>query len=111
MRSVMFPLLLLLFQGPQAPNPASIAGVVVLSGTSTPIAAARVSVGTAVTTSDENGRFELKNLQPGRYTVTAFHASYVFGANIDSVRRGQSTTITLGPGETIKDVVVGLIPK
>jgi protocatechuate 3,4-dioxygenase beta subunit len=81
---------------------ATIEGVVVRSGTSTPVAGARVSIGLATVVTDDGGRFKFTNVLPGRYRLSANHADYV---------PGQSVDVSIGSGETAKGIILGMIPK
>lgn len=97
MGSVLFTILLFMLQ-----SASSIEGVVVRSGTSTPVAGARVSIGLASVVSDDSGRFTFTNVLPGRYRLFANHADYV---------PGQSVDVSINSGDAVKGVVLGMIPK
>ncbi len=105
MKTAMLAIALFLFQGLQAPS-SSIEGVVVQLGTSTPIVRAVVRIGTTQTTTDESGRFAFRNLQPGRYLLSASHSAYV-----PSRSRLPGADVTLGSGQAVKDIVLALVPK
>jgi protocatechuate 3,4-dioxygenase beta subunit len=97
MPQVLLTILLFLVQ-----SAASIDGVVVRSGTSTPVPGARVSIGLATVVSDDSGRFAFKNVLPGRYRLSANHADYVPGQGVD---------ISIVADEAAKGLVLGMIPK
>jgi Carboxypeptidase regulatory-like domain len=97
MGSVLLTILVFILQ-----SASSIEGVVVRSGTSTPVAGARVSIGLASVVSDDGGRFTFTNVLPGRYRLFANHADYV---------PGQSVDVSTSSGDTVKGVVLGMIPK
>ena len=111
MRSALFAIVLFLQQGSQAQTPASIEGIVVRAGTSTPVARARVNIGNAQALTDEGGRFSFKNLQPGSYRVSAVHNAYLPAQYGERTRGAQGKEIALGPGQDVKDIVVPLTPK
>jgi hypothetical protein len=94
----------------QVQNPASIEGVVVRYGTSTPVTGARVIIGTTQVLTGENGRFEFRQLQPGRYRPSAIHLDYVPAPFSDGGRDGQNVDVTLSPGQAVKDFVIALVP-
>jgi hypothetical protein len=97
------------FQALQPQASASIEGFVVRFGTSTPIAGARVNFGGAITVTDDAGRFEFRNIEPGRYRIVALHPDYVRPLVKDR-GTGQLADITLNPGQTLKDIVLSLAP-
>src|SRR5262245_10295320 len=107
MKSALLAFAFFLFQAAQTQSPASIEGVVVRLGTSTPVARARVSLPNAQTLTDENGRFSFRNLQPGSYRISAAHNSYIPG----QYGGRRVAEVTLGPGQAIKDIVLALVPK
>jgi len=95
---------------PQSQSPASVEGTVVRAGTSTPIAGARVSMGAAQTTTDPNGSFMFQNVQPGRYRLVANHIDYVPTTHSERKGVGRIVEVTVGAGETVKNVVLSLTP-
>jgi protocatechuate 3,4-dioxygenase beta subunit len=103
--------LILFLQGTQAQQPGSIEGVVVRRGTSTPVARARVSILNAQTVTDDSGRFSFRNLQPGRYRLTASHNAYVPAQYGERSLGGTGGEIIVAPGQAQKDIVVGLTPR
>src|SRR5262245_60562681 len=96
-------------QGLQPQASASIEGFVVRFGTSTPIAGARVNFGGAITVTDDAGRFEFRNIDPGRYRIVALHPDYTRPLVKDR-GTGQLADITLGAGQTLKNIVLSLAP-
>jgi hypothetical protein len=107
MKSALLALAFFLFPTAQAQSPASIEGVVVRLGTSTPVVRARVSIPNAQTLTDENGRFSFRNLQPGNYRISVTHNSFI-PAQYGGRRPAE---VTLGSGQAIKDIVLALVPK
>lgn len=93
---------------------AVIRGVVVAADTGGPIRRAQVratapgSQDTRTTLTDEQGRFELKELAGGKYTVTASKGGFV------SLQYGQrrpsepGTPVDLGAGQTLEKLVIAL---
>ena len=101
--------------GNEAPRgTAVLRGHVVAADTGAPIRRAQVRVSapeaqdTRMTTTDEQGRFELKELVGGRYTVTASKGGFVslqYGQRRPSER---GTPVDLPAGQTLEKVVIGL---
>ncbi len=101
--------------GNEAPRgTAVLRGQVVAADTGAPIRRAQVRVSapeaqdTRMTTTDEQGRFELKELVGGRYTVTASKGGFVslqYGQRRPSER---GTPVDLPAGQTLEKVVIGL---
>ena len=99
------------------PDPASIEGYVVRSGTGEPLPKARVvlrpvggrePVFGAVT--EAGGGFVLANIQPGSYRLHIERDGYVdqqYG-QVSSNRPG--TVLVLVPGQRVQDVLVSLVP-
>jgi hypothetical protein len=67
-----------------------------------------VTLGTSQTSTDESGRFVFRNLSAGKYRLFAGHNAYVAAQNPG---RGGALDITVEPGQSVKDVVIGLVPK
>ncbi|MGE0359388.1 MAG: collagen binding domain-containing protein [Vicinamibacterales bacterium] len=93
---------------------AALRGVVVAADTGAPIRRAQVRVSapeaqdTRITTTDEQGRFEVKELVGGRYTVVASKGGFVtlqYGQRRPGER---GTPIDLPPGQTLEKVTIGL---
>ena len=98
----------------QPKGTAVLRGQVVAADTGAPIRRAQVRVSapeaqdTRMTTTDEQGRFELKELVGGRYTVTASKGGFVslqYGQRRPSER---GTPVDLPAGQTLEKVVIGL---
>src|ERR1043166_6247172 len=111
MKSVVLVLGLLLVQNSQPQAPASIEGTVVRLGTSMPVVRARVSVMGAQTMTDENGKFVLRNLHPGRYRISANHNSYVPAQYGQRSRGSSGADLTIAAGQNVKDIVITLLPR
>ena len=101
--------------GQQAPvGTAVLRGVVVAADTGAPIRRAQVRASapgaqeTRTTLTDEQGRFELRELAGGRYTITATKGGFI------TLQYGQrrpsepGTPVDLAAGQTIEKLVVGL---
>ncbi|MBP7776396.1 MAG: carboxypeptidase regulatory-like domain-containing protein [Acidobacteria bacterium] len=101
--------------GEEAPKgTAVLRGVVVAADTGAPIRRAQVRASapgvqdTRTTLSDEQGRFEIKELAGGRYTIVATKGGFV------SLQYGQrrpsepGTPVDLAAGQTLEKIVVGL---
>ncbi len=95
----------------------SVSGMVVTLAGSAPLRKARVRLGSLDDrnrvigfTTDASGRFELKALDPGRYDLSVSRAGYVtfiYGQR----KPGQpGATLTLRPGQEMKDLVFKMIP-
>jgi hypothetical protein len=109
MNSILLAILLFLIQAPQT-QPGSIQGVIVRVGTSTPVAGARVNLGTAQTLTDDSGRFSFREVPPGRYRVGAMHTDYMPAESAQ--RKGVAgVDVTLAPGQTVSDLVLTMLPK
>ncbi len=103
-----------------APNPAdlcTIRGVVVKAGTGEPLHKAVVDLRLAtghsqgsVTETDEMGRFELKDLDPGRYDLSAQHTGFVTQPYGQRTPLGAGAILTLSPGQTVPNITFQLIP-
>src|SRR5262249_11196850 len=81
--------------GTQAQVPASIEGIVVRAGTTTPVVRARVSLGgSAQIITDESGKFAFRNLQSGRYRIFVNHNSYLPAQYGERSRGGAGADVT-----------------
>ncbi len=124
-------LLLLLLQiaapGQQAPatNPAdlcTIQGVVISAGTGDPLHKAYIDVSPAENrrqmdqamgggaTTDAMGRFEIKDLAPGKYYLSASRNGFVQQPYGQTTPEGPGKAVTLTPGQKMTDVTFKLIP-
>jgi hypothetical protein len=117
----MFPILWLAFglaglQVRGAPLRASIEGVVVRAGAAAAapqaLADAHVELkpGSSSVFTDAGGAFTFRNLAPGRYTISVSRDGFI---PQEDRRRGLTSTglsITIAAGQTVKDIVVPMIP-
>lgn len=95
----------------------SISGMVVKLAESEPLRKARVRLQSAddhthsiTVTTDAGGRFELKGLDPGRYKLTASRVGFVTYEYGQRKPGDPGATLTLRPGQEMKDLVFRLIP-
>ncbi len=103
--------------GQEDPDPASIEGYVVRSGTGEPLSKARVVLRPAQgrhpvfgAVTDAGGRFVLSNIEPGNYRLYTERDGYVdqqYG-QVSPARPG--TVLVLVPGQQVQDVLVSLVP-
>lgn len=101
--------------GEEAPKgTATLRGVVVAADTGAPVRRAQVrasaaeSGDTRTTLTDEQGRFELKELLGGRYTVSASKGGFV-SLQYGQRRPGEpGTPVDLPAGQTLEKLVIGL---
>jgi hypothetical protein len=130
-------LLLLLLQTPAAPAQqqnqlpkATIEGIVVRVGTSEPISGAQLTVVRALgpqplptsttpavplgpippVTTDRQGKFLIRDLDPGSYRITAARNGYAKQEYGQRVAGSQGTTISVIPGQNLKDITFNLTP-
>jgi hypothetical protein len=59
---------------------------------------------------DASGRFILKDVEPGRYQLWAQRNGYARQAYGQRGSERSGTTLTLGPGQTLSDIVFRLVP-
>jgi Carboxypeptidase regulatory-like domain len=111
MKPLLLAFVLVFPPGPLAQAPASVEGFVVQSGTSTPVPGARVSMGGASTTTDENGRFVFPDVQPGRYRIVANHNAYIPAQYGERGREAMGADVTISPGQVVKGIAIVLVPK
>jgi hypothetical protein len=124
MAAILACLALILFQGAQAPKPASIEGDVRRVGTGEPVAKARIVLagGPQTTppasrqnapksvTTDRSGHFVFANLPAGRYNLTAFANGYVRMGYGQKAQNLPGTPIMLQAGEEVKDILFEMDP-
>ncbi len=125
MYNILIPLLLLVAgPGQKAQNPVAnaaeqctVQGVVIKAGTGEPLRKADVEMWRegeptqprdAVT--DSMGRFELKNLDPGQYRLSAQRNGYVRQEYGQTKPDGPSSFLTLSPGQKVSGITFQLIP-
>jgi len=125
MRPFLFALAFALVLVPQKGKPpaepgsqtATIEGRVLKAGTDEPLKKAWVTVyklqgeqRPGGTSTDSSGRFTLKGIEPGRYQLWAQRNGYVHQAYGQRGSERWGTTLTLGAGQTLSDVVFRLVP-
>ncbi|MGO8731836.1 MAG: collagen binding domain-containing protein [Terriglobia bacterium] len=125
MPNILIPLLFLLAgpaQAAQNPvvstaNQCTVQGVVLKAGTDEPLGRATVEIwlegGVGQlqdTASDSMGRFEVKNLDPGRYRLSVQHNGYVRQEYGQTKPGGSGSYLTLSPGQKVSDITIQLIP-
>jgi hypothetical protein len=59
---------------------------------------------------DENGRFEFKRIDPGRYNLTAMRVGYVSLPYGQRKAGDPGAILTLNPGQEMKDLLFRLVP-
>src|SRR5262245_48244608 len=104
MRVLRIILLLFLSQvlSAQKPTPASLEGIAVQSDTNTPVAGATVELRTVTgisisATTERDGSFALRDIQPGQYRLLASRSGYV-RAEYGSEKTSLAETIRVGNG-------------
>src|SRR6185369_10678062 len=107
---------MLLQAAPQIPA-SSIDGFVVRAGTNEPIARSRITVrrsgeGKEIpsVTTDSQGHFILKNLEPGSYSLTAQRNGFARQMYGERAPGRGGTPLTILAGQELKDVIFRLIP-
>jgi len=131
-------LLLIVSQQPQAPQPASIEGIVVTMGTGQPLAGAKVALdpaeagpgqdgpipcpnvpvpdmpepcGPKIATSGTDGRFVLSGINPGTYRLYATrNGGYVPAEFGQRTATGEGISVPLAPGQKMTGVVLQMSP-
>ncbi|MEP7116390.1 MAG: carboxypeptidase-like regulatory domain-containing protein [Acidobacteriota bacterium] len=99
---------------PAATGTAVLSGIVVAGDTGTPIRRVQVRASTAdgkgdhVVLTDDQGRFELRELAGGRYTVTASRTGFL-SLQYGQRRPGErGTPVEVAPGQTFDKVAIAL---
>ncbi len=99
----------------QQPRLASVEGTVVQAGSARPVVRAVVEISDtskgdplAIATGAD-GKFEFRNLAPGRYRLTASRNGYLESAYGKRGPNGTPTTLALEPGQTLKDIRLTMI--
>src|SRR5262245_9348803 len=107
---------LLLQTTPKVPAP-SIEGFVDRAGTNETLARSRITVrrpgeGQEIppVTTDSQGRFILKNLEPGSYSLTAQRNGFARQMYGERAPGRGGTPLTIVAGQELKDVIFRLIP-
>ena len=106
--------LILLAQAPEA----AIEGVVVRAGTSEPLSKATVELRRAegngthsyVTTTGSDGRFFLRNVQPGQYRLVATRDAYVRAEYGQRGPNAAGSPITVTAGQQMRNVQMAMTP-
>lgn len=94
-----------------APAGASVQGSV-QSSSGGPVARAAVTLAGQSATADEQGRFKIDGIPPGRdYQLTAQSRGYVKGAYGARRMGGQGTPLTLAAGDAIENLTIVLMPQ
>jgi protocatechuate 3,4-dioxygenase beta subunit len=98
-------------------DPCTVQGVVLKADTGEPLRKAMVEMWQeggpsqpTDTTSDNMGRFELKNIEPGRYRLSVQRSGYVRQEYGQTNPEGPGSYLTLSPGQKISDITIQLIP-
>ena len=105
-------------QSGSAPKPGSIQGAVVNSATGAPIGSATVSLAAIVpagspsysrlAATDQAGKFEIDNVEPGFYRVDYIHAQgYVYQPPPGSALSGQ---VVVAEGQHVTDITLEMLP-
>jgi protocatechuate 3,4-dioxygenase beta subunit len=121
MGNFLIPLLFLLASPAQTAQPAletgTVQGVVVKADTGEPLHKAVVEMWQEGVpgqrhdaTTDAMGRFEVRDLEPGLYRLSAQHNGYVPQEYGETRPDGPGTEITLSPGQKISTISLRLIP-
>ncbi len=99
------------------PEKGVVAGQVVKAGTGEPLKKARVVLrkeegrdAPRVELVDTNGRFQFKDVEPGRYRLYAVRNGYVRQDFGQRSANHPGTALALAPGQQVKDVVFKLVP-
>ena len=94
-----------------------IEGAVVKATTGDPLKKAVLTLRTAegrdqptTVTTDPSGRFQLRDIEPGRYRLFATRNGYVDQEYGQRAPRGSGTILTLGAGQHVKGISFRLIP-
>src|SRR5215471_16332882 len=95
-------------------QPAAIEGIVLRAGTTQPIANAVVELGrgnksqnAAATGAD--GRFEFRNLAPGRYSLTVSRNGYLDSAYGQRGSNGTGSSLSVESGQTLKEIRLTMV--
>jgi len=95
----------------------SIAGMVVKLAGSEPLKKATVQLASAddrtrsiTTSTDAGGRFQLKGLDPGRYSLTVMRNGFVAQEYGQKTPNDPGSALSLRPGQDIKDMLFRMIP-
>jgi hypothetical protein len=112
-------------QQAQQPPKASIEGFVVRAGTNEPISRARITItrtsspqtpqpvaspNIPVVTTDSQGRFTVKDLDPGSYVLNAVRNGFARQQYGERAPGRPGTPLSIGAGQALKDLVFRLVP-
>ena len=99
------------------PEKCNIEGLVVKAGTGQPLKEAWVTLGSVesrqaphVTSTDSSGRFVLKEIEPGHYRLRVERSGYVRQKYSQRGANRAGTILTLEPGQSVRDIVLRLVP-
>src|SRR5215471_11719725 len=96
-------------------QPAAIEGIVLRAGTTQPIANAVVELGSGnksqnlAAATGADGRFEFRNLAPGRYSLTVSRNGYVDSAYGQRGPNGKGSSLSVESGQTLKDIRLTMV--
>jgi hypothetical protein len=99
----------------QQPRLASVEGIVLRAGTSQPIAKAVVELsGNSASESlamatGADGKFEFRNLAPGRYRLAVSRSGYLDSAYGQRGPYGSGTALEIGAGQTLRDIRLTMV--
>jgi hypothetical protein len=105
-------------QTPTLPAPkGSIEGVILRADTGEPLRKAWVTLhgarergGSEGALSDTSGRFSLKDIEPGQYTLTVERNGFVRQSYGQRGPETPGTTLSISPGQTLRDIEIRLTP-
>ncbi|MGE5327339.1 MAG: carboxypeptidase regulatory-like domain-containing protein [Deltaproteobacteria bacterium] len=104
-------------QSPAASRPdlCTVEGTIIAADTGQPLRKAWVSLHKAEgrgdaqgAGSDASGHFVIKNVEPGRYRLSAWHAGYVNQAYGQRGQESSGTTLSLAPGQAVHEISIRL---
>ncbi|HET9697102.1 MAG TPA: carboxypeptidase regulatory-like domain-containing protein [Terriglobales bacterium] len=104
--------------GAQQPKTATIEGKVLRATDGTPLKKAMVMAWSMDITrqknksvsTDQDGKFLLKDVEPGRYSLIAMRTGYAQQSYGERRPRGAGTTLNVIAGQQVKDIVFRLVP-
>ena len=103
-------------QAPPTPK-GTIEGVVLKAGTGEPLKKAWVTLrrtqgqgGSESAMSEATGRFSIKGIEPGQYTLWIERNGFVSQSYGQRAPESPGTILTIGPGQMIKDIEIRMTP-